>query len=175
MSSAALLPGLLAGAGVLIIAGAAKLARPAEAADFLASLRLPRSTALVRVGALLEIGVGAAAFRWPGPAAAAVAVLFSGLAAVVALQLRRGVMVPCGCLGSRELPPSRVHLALNVACAAAAAAAAALPPPAYSALATRAPAEAAIALLAALATAVLAQAALVLLPPTLGAWAGGRG
>lgn len=175
MTSAALLPGLLAGAGVLVIAGAMKLAQPAAAADFLASLGLPRSRLLVHAGALVEIGVGAAALRWPGPDAAAVAVLFSVFAGVVALQLRRGGPVPCGCLGSRELQPSRVHLVLNLACAALAAAAAAVPPPAYSTLAARTPAEAAVALFAALATAVLAQAGLVLLPPTLGAWAGGRG
>lgn len=175
MTSAVLLPGLLAGAGVLVMAGAIKLAQPGAAADFLGSLGLPGSTALVRAGALLEIGVGAAAFRWPAPGAAAVAVLFSTFAVVVALQLRRGGSVPCGCLGSRELQPSRVHLALNVTCAAVAAAAAAVPPPAYSTLAARAPAQAAIALFAALATALLAQAGLVLLPPTLGAWAGGRG
>lgn len=174
MTAAALLPPLLAAAGILALAGVAKLAQPAAAAAFLGSLGLPRSTVLVRAGALLELAVAAAVVARPVPAAAAIALLFSAFAVVTAVRLRRGSGVPCGCFGERETPPSRVHLALNLACAATGIAAALAHVPAYSTLASTAPAEAAVALLAAVAAALLAQAGLVLLPPTLGAWSGGR-
>ncbi len=174
MTSAVLLPALLADAGILALAGVAKLARPAAAAEFLGSFGLPRSTTLVRVGALVELAAAAVVLVRPGPAAAAIAVLFSVFALATAWQLRRGSDVPCGCFGSSESPSTRAHLVLNLAGAAVALAAAVVPPPAVSALVSTAPGEAAVALFAALATALLAQTGLALLPPTLGAWAGDR-
>lgn len=170
-----LLPALLATAAILVVAGCAKLTQPSAAATFLRTFGVPEANVVVRVGALLEIAAGVAALHWTREAGMAIALLFAVFALVVAAQLRRQGDVPCGCLGAREIPPSRVHLALNLACAVAGLAAALAPPPALTSLVETDPASAIVAAFAAVVTALLAQSALVLLPPTLGAWSGARG
>jgi hypothetical protein len=172
VSGSALLPALLAAALLLVLAGAVKLRRPAPAVDFLAALGLPAPRLLVAAGAVLELAAGSSALVWPRTAAAGIALLFAAFAGLTALQLRRGVSVSCGCFGARTIPPSRVHLSLNLLGAAVGCAAAAAPPPAFASLAASSPSAAAIAGFAAAAVALLAGAAVMLFPETMGAWRG---
>lgn len=172
--SGALLPWLLAAALLLVLAGAVKLREPAAAASFLGALGLPASRLLVGGGAVAEIAAGASALVWPRPAAAAIALLYGLFAVLVTLQLRRGISVSCGCFGARTIPPSRVHLWLDLLCLAIACLSIAVPPPAFATVASATPSAAVLAALAASATALLAAAAVTLFPATLGAWQGGR-
>lgn len=171
--SGALLPWLLAAALLLVLAGGVKLREPSAAASFLGALGLPASRLLVCAAALAEIAAGGSALVWPRPAAAAIALLYGLFAALVTLQLRRGISVSCGCLGARTIPPSRVHLAANLLCAAIGGAAVAAPPPAFAHVAASTPSAAALTAFAAAASALLAAAAVTLFPATMGAWRGG--
>jgi len=77
-------PILAVAAGVLVVSGAAKLRRPAAAAEALAAVGLPGGVAAVRGLALAEIVVGLACLIDPVPAAAAaLALLYLALAAFV--------------------------------------------------------------------------------------------
>jgi hypothetical protein len=172
--SGALLPFLLAAGLLLVLAGLVKLREPTAAAGFLGALGLPASRLLVGLGAFVEIAAGASALVWPRPAAAAIAVLYGLFAVLVTIQLRSGISVSCGCFGARTIPPSRVHLWLNLVCLAIACLAVAAPPPAFASVATAAPSAAAVAAIAASATALLSAAAVTLFPATLAAWQGGR-
>ena len=172
MSGGALLPGLLAAALLLVLAGVVKVRQPGPAVSFLAALGLPAPRLLVGAGALLEIGAGGSALVLPRPGAAAIALLYASFTAIVTLQLRRGVSVSCGCFGARTIPPSRVHLWLNVLCVAIASASLAVPPPSFASVAGSNPFAAALAGFAAAAVALLAAAAVTLFPATMGAWHG---
>jgi len=107
-----LLPLLLTAAGLLAISGVAKLRKPAPAA---AALAVPEQ--LVRAGAVVELGVAVLVIALPGPGAVVAAALYLCFAALVAFQLRARVTTSCGCLGSADTPPSRVHVVLDVALA----------------------------------------------------------
>jgi hypothetical protein len=172
VSADALLPALLAAAALLVLAGAAKLRQPAEAVAFLASLGLPAPLLLVRASSLLEVAAGGAALVRPRAAAAAIGLLYAVFAALVTVQLRQPASVPCGCLGAATIPPSRVHLALNLGCLAVAAAVVAAGPTSLLALAAANPLAAAVALLVGVAVAILATAATRLFPETMWAWRG---
>ena len=172
MSGDALLPGLLAVAALLVLAGAAKLRQPAAAAAFLGSVGLPATLLLVRASALLEVAAGGAALVRPRAAAAAIALLFAVFTVLVAVQLRQPGSVPCGCLGAATAPPSRVHLSLNVSCLAVSVAAVAAGPASLPTLAAANPLAAALALLVGITVALLAAAATRLFPETMGAWQG---
>lgn len=153
-------------------AGLVKLRHPAVAGTFLASLGLPAPRLLVRAGALLEAAAGGAVVFRPQVAAVAVALLYAVFAALVTLQLRQQIGVPCGCFGADSGPASRVHVVLNLGCVALAGVAAVVPPPAYPALAVSQPLAAASAGFVAISVALLAVAAVNLLPATMGAWRG---
>lgn len=143
--SAAFLPAYLTAALLLGGAAIAKLRRPAPAATALAV-----APALVRAASLVELGVAALMVARPalgGPAACA---LYVGLAALVLAQLRRGSTRSCGCLGASELPPSRLHVAVNVALACCALARPDVPPTLTSAVVCAAAAAAAWAIAAGL-------------------------
>jgi Methylamine utilisation protein MauE len=174
MSADALLPPLLAVAALLVLAGAAKLRHPAEATAFLASVGLPAPLLLVRASSLLEVGAGGAALVRPSEAAAVMALLYLVFTALVTVQLRQTESVPCGCLGPETIPPSRVHLCLNVSCLAVCVAAVAAGPPSLLALAAANPLVATVALVAGVTVALLAAAATRLFPETLSAWQGAR-
>jgi len=121
--TATLLPLLLTAAGLLVVSGVAKLRDPAPAA---AAVGVP--AALVRGGALVELAVAVLAVVRPAPGAAAAAALYAGFAALVTRQLRRGATRSCGCLGSAEAPPSRLHVALDLAFALVCTACVVVPP-----------------------------------------------
>ena len=107
-----LLPLLLTAAGLLAISGIAKLRNPAPAA---ATLGVPEL--LLRGGAVVELAVAVLVAAAPGSGAIAAALLYLAFALLVAFQLRAGVTTSCGCLGSAQTPPSRVHVALDLALA----------------------------------------------------------
>jgi hypothetical protein len=108
----AVLPLYLTAAALLAGSGLAKLRRPGPAA---AALGLPRL--LVRAAALVEVGTAALMVARPALGGPVGCALYLGFAALVLAQLRRGSTRSCGCLGSAELPPSRLHVGVNVALA----------------------------------------------------------
>ena len=119
----------LIAAGLLVVAGVAKAARPDDTARALAAL-LPGSPPLrplrwiVRSGALAEAALGAVAVALPRPITAAlVALSYLCFFGVVAYARRRGgPLATCGCFGRPDTPPTAVHLVLDLALAGAAAA-----------------------------------------------------
>lgn len=170
---AILLPALLAAAAILVFAGVAKVCQPEPAIRFAATLGVPLPRLFVRAAALMEIAVGLGALWRPRPAAIAIALLYALFTALVARQLRQGGGLPCGCLGAREVAPSRLHLFLNGACVCVGCLAALAPPPAFATFAATQPLAAALVGLAAVAVGLLSQAGLVY-APTIGAWQGSR-
>ncbi len=117
----------LIAAGLLVVAGAAKAARPDDTARAMAEL-LPGSPSprllrwVVRAGALAEAVLGAVALFLPRPAPAMlVALSYLCFFGVVAYARRRGgPLATCGCFGRPDTPPTIIHLVLDVALAAAA-------------------------------------------------------
>ena len=120
------IPALVA-AALLIVAGAAKAADPANTVGALRALGLPGSDGLVRAGAVAEAALGAAALVAGGPVWwAAVAASYLAFAGFVVAALRAGTMVgTCGCFGHEDTPPHPVHVVLDAILAAVAVAAAA--------------------------------------------------
>lgn len=123
-------------AALVVLGGAPKTVRPDATARALASVRLPfgsspRLGLLVRLLGAVEVALGVAALTVGGTLpAVGLAVSYAGFAAFVALALARGGTVSsCGCFGTPDTPPTRVHLAVNLAAATAAALVAADPAP----------------------------------------------
>jgi hypothetical protein len=110
----------LVASALLVLAGAAKVARPDDTARALVVLASrpygPRWRWLVRAGALAEAAVGIAALAAPRPITAAlVAASYAAFSGVVVLARRRGgPLATCGCFGRPDTPPTLVHLGLNV-------------------------------------------------------------
>ena len=103
-------------AALLAAAGAAKVIDPSMTAGALrrAGLRVP--DAAVRVAALAELAIGAAALAVPSSAlAAAISISYLAFAAFVVWALRTDRPVgTCGCFGKADTPPSAVHVAMNL-------------------------------------------------------------
>jgi methylamine utilization protein MauE len=116
-----------AGALVLLVAGAAKVADPSRTAGALRARGWPSSPAMVRVGAVAELLVGAGALVVGGPVLAGlVAVSYLAFALFVAAALTSGTPIgTCGCLGRADTPPTARHVVVDAALAAGALAAAA--------------------------------------------------
>ena len=78
-------------------------------------VRAPRLMPVVRVGAVLEAGLGALAVVVPSrPVAVAVALSYAGFTFFVVRALRSGSpLASCGCFGSRDTPPTHVHAAVT--------------------------------------------------------------
>lgn len=121
----------LAACALLVVAGAAKAARPADTARALAGLGhglcLGPVTLAVRIGAGLEAALGAWGVAEPHRLEAAlVALSYVAFAAVVALaRVWGGALASCGCFGTPDTPPTRVHLVLDLLLGAASGAVAA--------------------------------------------------
>jgi hypothetical protein len=110
-------------AGLLVLSGVLKLARPRATAQAMADAGLPRSgDALARGLGLAEIGVAAWAFVAPAAGGAIVlAALYLAFAGFLAWVLRfHPDAGSCGCAGARSVPPSRLHLGLDMVAAATA-------------------------------------------------------
>jgi hypothetical protein len=74
------------------------------------------------------VGLGAVLTGW-APLAAVVAVAYAAFAGFVAAALRRGrPLQSCGCFGTEDLPPTRIHLAVDIGATLVAGAAAVFPP-----------------------------------------------
>ena len=123
-----LLPPLITAAVLLAVSGALKLRDPSVAALALAELGVPAARPLVFTGAAVELVVAALLLAWPSAGAPAGATLYLGFAILVGVQLGRGAGVSCGCFGSAEAPPSRVHVLVDLVFASVCAATAATGP-----------------------------------------------
>jgi hypothetical protein len=157
--AAALTPLFAASAALLVVAGVAKL----------------RAAGRDRALGVAELALGAAALANPtAPVAALVACAYAAFAGHVIRLLATGDRAPCGCLGARSAPASRVHLALNLAAAGTACAAVLRPPHGPTWLATLG-AGTAIALVLGIAAATYsAYLALSALPRAWGAYGAER-
>ena len=103
----------VAAALLLIVAGLAKILRPAPTAELLASFGLPEVTAAVVVIGVVESAVGVLALAVGGPLlAAATGTLYAGFIAVVGRSLATGAG-SCGCFGRIDTPPSWIHVIGN--------------------------------------------------------------
>jgi Methylamine utilisation protein MauE len=109
-------------AGLLMLAGVGKVWRPRPAAQALYAAGLPGSEPAVRGLGLVEIVAGVGALIRPSPwSALLVAALYLAFAVFVAfLLLARPHASSCGCSGSRETPPSWLHVSMNLAAVAVA-------------------------------------------------------
>lgn len=111
-----------AAAVLLVIGGAAKIARPGTAGDLFETLGLP-PTAFVRfltrgLG-LFEIGLGTGALAVGGTIpAAGVAFGYTVFAAATYVAMTEGAS-DCGCFGVRDVPPSWLHVLADLALALA--------------------------------------------------------
>ena len=123
----------LAACALLVVAGAAKAASPADTARAVVAV-VPVPPAVgrtaVRVGALVEAVVGTAGIVRPSPVTAGlVAAFYLGFAAFVAVVLARGgPLASCGCFGKPDTPATRLHVVVNLGLAGSAAAVAATVP-----------------------------------------------
>ena len=169
----ALLPAFLTAAGVLALAGAAKVRSPAATVAAISAAGLRVSTGAVRALGAGELALAAACALRPSTATAlALAIVYLAFAAFVAARLGGGGAAPCGCFGDANAPVTGWHLALDVA-AAAIAAAAALAPPSWDAVPRNAVAAAALAFGVA-ACVYLVYAAYTALPIVAGEWRSAR-
>lgn len=112
------------GAGLLLVAGIAKVRRPAATTESLALAGLPDRPVLARglgVGeVVLAMVVLATGHRVAALAVAGAYAVFAGVAA----WLLRTDQGSCGCFGEVDAPLTRVHVVTNVVLAVGAAAAA---------------------------------------------------
>jgi hypothetical protein len=96
---------ILLAAGVLCIAGVAKLRSRDTATRAFEALGLPAKPALVRALAIVELAIGVwCALAGSATAALAVACLYAAFTAAAVLLRRRHSS--CGCFGAEELPAS---------------------------------------------------------------------
>jgi hypothetical protein len=111
---------------LLAVAGGAKALRPGDTARALALFGWPVGSSVVRAGGAAEAVLAAAALVTGAPLlAAAVGVSYLLFAAwVAAAMFRRVPIASCGCFGTPDTPPTRLHVAVDVAAAAVALAAA---------------------------------------------------
>ncbi len=107
---------------LLVVAGVAKLWRPAAAVADLLGLRA--STPVARLVGGCEAAVGVAALTVGGAASWATGLLYAAFSVVV-LRAMAADAPSCGCFGSLDAPPSWVHVGGNLALGAVSFAAAA--------------------------------------------------
>ena len=116
MTPDALAPVFFLSAGLLVLAGATKLLRPDPTAQALLDAGLPGTLAAARGIGVVEVGVGVWACFAPAAGGAvalgALYLLFAGYLGF--LLVARPDAGSCGCAGATPVPPSRLHLALNV-------------------------------------------------------------
>lgn len=112
---------------LLVVAGAAKLIRPADGFTGLVGSRT--SPAVVRLVGAMEAAAGMAALFAGRPAAWIVGFLYAAFALIVLRAVLAGAN-SCGCFGRLDAPPSLIHVAGNLTLAATSfvAAGAASPP-----------------------------------------------
>jgi hypothetical protein len=103
-------------AGLLVAAGVVKQLQPRGTAQALLDAGLPGSTAIARGVGVIEITVGVWALAAPAAGGAvALGVLYLAFAGFLGYVLRAHPDAgSCGCAGPTPVPPSRLHLWLNV-------------------------------------------------------------
>lgn len=107
-----------AAALLLLVAGMAKIVRPAPTGDLLTTLGLPGSDAAAAAVGVVEATVGVAALAFGGPVTAALVGAFYVAFGAVVLRAMRAGAVSCGCFGRVDAPPSWIHVIGNAALAA---------------------------------------------------------
>jgi hypothetical protein len=108
-------PPFLVAAALLVVSGTAKLIRPDPAVRGLEQAALPAGRAQVRVLAAAELSIGVGCLAAPGRVwPALLACFYFAFVAFLLRLLRVGSEArSCGCVGSRDAPPSPAHVALN--------------------------------------------------------------
>ena len=103
-------------AGLLVVAGSGKLVRPESTAQALYGAGLPGSAWTARGLAAAEVLLGFAALARPSwLTALGVASAYLAFAGFVAyLKVARPGSTSCGCAGGHDVPPSWVHVFLNL-------------------------------------------------------------
>jgi hypothetical protein len=136
MLSSVAVSGLLAtpffaAALLLAVSGWTKLWRPGSAVGALRAAGLPSSDRLARLLGAVEAAVGLGCLLAPGrELSVALAVLYLGFAGFLVALLRSPDRPgSCGCVGSTEAPPTRLHVVLDLGAALTGLAAAARPLP----------------------------------------------
>jgi hypothetical protein len=106
-------------ASLLLVTGGAKLADPEPTRGALRAARMPSSKGAVRALAAVEVAVGMAALMEGGLlGGVGVALLYLCFAGFVVYALVRRIPIQsCGCLGRVDTPPSKTHVAVNLAAA----------------------------------------------------------
>jgi hypothetical protein len=116
----ALAPVFFLAAGLLVLAGASKILRPDPTAQALLDAGLPGTLGAARGVGVAEVVVGAWACFAPAAGGAialgALYVVFAGYLGF--LLVARPDAGSCGCAGAAPVPPSRLHLFLNLAAGA---------------------------------------------------------
>ena len=163
--TATLVPLYLTAAWLLVVSGLAKLRRPGPAADMLGELGVRAPRLVARVAALVELAAAVLMLVRPSLGSPIACGLYLGFAALLLAQLVRGSTSSCGCLGSAVLPPTHLHVALNIVLASCCALAR---PDALDAF--RDPIRGAVVLLGAATIAWALSAGLELVPQTLRAY-----
>lgn len=122
MTPDAIAPLCLLAAGLLIVAGVAKLARPRAAAQAMLDAGLPGSDLLARGVGLAEVSAGTWALVAPAAGGAvALAVVYLAFAGFLGYMLRAHPDAgSCGCAGAKAVPPSLLHLGLDLVAAGSA-------------------------------------------------------
>ncbi len=117
-----LAPPFLAACFVLCATGISKVWKPEPTGRALRAVGLPGSRLAVRLLGSAEVAAATGGILAPvAVTGVAVGTLYVGFAAFLVAALARDVPVAsCGCAGERDLPPSWVHVALDLTAAAAA-------------------------------------------------------
>jgi hypothetical protein len=156
----------LASALLLVVAGAAKVRDPLPLVRALRSARLPAPVAGVRLLAVAETALGAAAVLLGGQVTAAlVAASYAGFTGFVLVARRRGgVLASCGCFGRADTPATTAHVVVTAALALLAGAVATAPLAPLAQVLAAGPGVGVPLVLATVAVAVLVHGVLALLP-----------
>ncbi len=105
-------------ATLLVITGVPKVTSPGGTARALYSLGLPATLNTERLIGAIEVAAGLAALLLGGwPAAAAIALVYIGFSVFIALALRSEEVKNCGCFGEKDVPPSLLHLGIDLTAA----------------------------------------------------------
>ncbi len=109
-------PLLYVASGFLLISGVTKLRTPAPASSALRNASLPSAYFFVRLIGAAESAVGTLCLVNPSRTTSfALAGFYLSFAGFLTYLLKAKPEVQsCGCMGSREVPPSRLHIGLNV-------------------------------------------------------------
>jgi methylamine utilization protein MauE len=112
----ALAPFFFLAAGLLVVSGAVKQLQPRATAQSMLDAGLPGSIALARGIGAIEIAIGIWALAAPSRGGAiALAALYASFSVFLVHVLREHPDAgSCGCAGPTPVPPSRVHLALDL-------------------------------------------------------------